>query len=43
METFDTIDAAEYELAYGTEAEQFNLWVEYCEDQANAALRELAT
>jgi hypothetical protein len=38
---FDDIEATEYELAYGTEAEQFNLWVEHCEDEANAALREV--
>jgi hypothetical protein len=36
------IDATEYDLAWGTEAEQFNLWVEYCEAETNAALRELA-
>ncbi len=39
---FNDIDATEYELAWGTEAEQFNLWVEHCEDEANAALREVA-
>ena len=42
METFDDITCEEYSLAYGTLEENMQDWIEACEEEVNARLRELA-